>query len=736
MANIGKLLKVYFLLWAGLALCLSASWEERYKEGEKFFNEKNYSKAIAIFSEILKRPEKDELSAKSALKLGQCYIVFKDYEKARQLFREAEKWGGDIGEQARIGTALTYMNEGKNDLAIDILSKVISSSQSDENLAYAYYDRALCYKEKNWIRKAIDDLKEAKKRAKNNQTLLKTIEDELSKCESIYEEFQVKENSYLERVRMESLGGDFDACANLLRELARLCEEWGEMDKAIDYEKQAVDYSTSEEFKAGSLMNIGWRYCKEGKFEEAGQAFQQVADAYPQSSYAPEALLRAGDMFSTADKREEARKCYQALLQRYPQDTRVPSALMNLAFLSGKESNIEQMESLIEELIKNTPESELHYFALGYLDELRGKYEEAIEAYEKCASFGGVYFYYARAGIGISLFNLGKRGNIKKLEESFNVYSSLIRDENTPLPVRNGSILMAVRASLDYRMDRGIGYKQLWSLRDVLLSEDAQATLWSDVFAPLYLALSRCYLQVGDKGKAIELWSQTIKVRSSGSIFLKVFSILHNKFAPILVESSLPSGGEKALDYCRFSEIDNFFSPKGREYPQVVLVYGTSGSSAQKELYEKVLQNLVSSDLLLTFPQDKLKVVKDVDAKEEDLKKANLLLLGSASDNAIIEKVKATLPIKLGNKLVEIRDRKYEGEDLFVVMSVPNPLNKDKEAIIIWSANPSSFPGSIDSLFQMPFGYMIFAKGFSLEEDNILEAGFFYESPDRTYEPF
>lgn len=739
MTNLGKK-KVSSLILAIFIIATSAnwsaqSWEKRFQEGEKYFQEKNFNKAITIFSEILKKPEKDELSAKSALRIGQCYLALKDYEKARQFFREAGKWNEELREQAQIGIALTYMNEGKTDLAIDILAEIISSSRSDANLAYAYYDRALCYKKKNWIKKALSDLREAKKKAKNDETLSKVIKEELSKCESLYQEFTTKENSYLLDIQMKYLAGDLDACASIYRELARFCEDWGEMEKAIDYEQQAMDCSTSEEFKAGSLMNIGWRYCKVEKYEEAGLAFRQVAEDYPQSSYAPEALLRAGDMYSSAGKREEARKCYETLIQKYPDDTRVSFALLNLAW-SHFNRDITQMEGLLEEIIRRFPQTEIGYFTLGYLNELRGKYTEAIDAYKKCADYGGSYRFLALNGIGSCLYKLGKRGDIKKLEESFQVYIPLLKDEDTPSPIRAQAIILGVRASLNRRMDRGIGYNQLWSFRDIFLGDDVRRALEPPLLALLHLALSRCYLQVGDFQKAIELWSQPGIGTSIPPSLSKSLALLEGKFAPILMKSSLRSVGEKALEKCRFTSMDSFFLPKGREYPEIYIIYGTNCPDAQRELYEKIIKELVNSDFFLTFPSDKVKVLKDKEAEEQDLSEVNLLLIGSPSHNSLLEKAKASLPLKLGEKSVVVKDRRYEGDDICLAMSVPNPFNKEKEALIIWSANPSSFSGFDNSFLDMPLGYIIFQKGFSIEDKNILEAGFFYEHPDRTYEPF
>ncbi|MBC7328385.1 tetratricopeptide repeat protein, partial [bacterium] len=361
---------VFFILSFWIAIALSQ--ESKFEEGEKFFKEKEYNKAIAIFREILNRAERDELSAKSALRLGQCYWALKDYENARQFFTEAMGWEGDIAGEAKLGIAVTYISEKKYDKAIQLLSEVISQYKSDKILAYAYFNRGLAYEAKNWISKALNDLVKAKEKAKDDKELLQAIEKELKKCRSLYEEFKNKENDYLQKIQAAQGIGDFDGCAGLLRELARFCEDWGEMESAIDYERQAIDYSTSEEFKAGSWMNIGWRYYKEGDYQKAADAFKQIVDDYPQSSFAKEALRRLGDMLSSAGRNEEAIKVYQEFLEKYPQDESIGEVMMNLAWRFRAKGDWDKEKELLEEISRRFPNSELGLFALGLMYEDEG----------------------------------------------------------------------------------------------------------------------------------------------------------------------------------------------------------------------------------------------------------------------------------------------------------------------------------------------------------------------------
>jgi hypothetical protein len=282
-----------------------------------------------------------------------------------------------------------------------------------------------------------------------------------------------------------------------------------------------------------------------------------------------------------------------------------------------------------------------------------------------------------------------------------------------------------------------VGYKQLWEIRDILLEEGESSPLFYLIKPQVYLALGRCYLQAGEPEKAIELWSSPDRyVIPAVSSSLDFLHLLFSKFSPIVRESSLFTKSKVNLDNCKFSSIESFFFPRGREYPDIYIIYGNHCDSEQKSLYENVIEGILSTDTLITYPEAKIKVMKDEEAKDEDLKKANLLLIGSLNDNSLIERIKDSLPIKLGDKFVEIKGRRYEGEDISLIMNLPSPFNKEKEILIIWSTNPAVFSKEMKISFELPLNYLIFPKGFSLKEEDILEAGFFYEHPDGKFEAF
>jgi len=369
------------LIWIGIAL----PQESKFEEGEKYLKERNYAKAIGIFREILDRPGWDELSPKAALRLGQCYLALKDYENARRFFNEAMEWGGDIVGEANIGIAITYINEKKYDQAIEVLSNIISQYKTDTILAYAYFNRGLAYEGKKWIGKALNDFVKAKEKAKDDEELLAAIDGELKKCRSLQQQFLREEDEYLQKIRSAQGMGDWDGCAGLLRELAKVCEDWGEMELAIDYERKAGAYSSSEEFKAGSLMSIAWRYYKIRDYEKAADAFKQVGEGYPQSSYAKESLLRLGDMYGYLKRYDDAITVYTSFLEKYPSDSEVPSAKMKIAWCYFNKGDYEKSAEAFQQVANEYPQSEEAPTALlqaGNSYVYAGKNEEAIKTFQ------------------------------------------------------------------------------------------------------------------------------------------------------------------------------------------------------------------------------------------------------------------------------------------------------------------------------------------------------------------
>ncbi|MGB9606948.1 MAG: tetratricopeptide repeat protein [bacterium] len=730
---------IIFSLWLSTARC---GINKLLEKGEKYIKEGNYHSAIAILSELYRKEGWDEVVAKAALRLGECYLRLKDYEGAQRLFEEAMIWGGQIKEEAELGVALCKLGEERYEEAMEILSDLLSKSDSREIIAYSYYYRGVVLERKSFINKAISDFREAREKAKGDKGLLSLIEEELRRCHNFYEGFQAEINAYLDSLEEARGMGDFDGCADILRKVARLYEDWGEMSRAIEFERKALEYSPSEEFSAGSWMNIAWRYFKEGKLKQAVEAFGRVESEYPYTIYAPEALLREGDVYCLMGETEKAAICYQTFLKRFPQDKRAPTVMINLVFaLRGKEKS-EEIEHLLEMISKRFANSEIGYFAIGYLHEIKGEYQKGLENYKKCAQYRGNYRPLALFGEGICLRWLGELEKSKeKLLEALETFTSLLEEYRESLPDNLWASVVGNIISLCLSpkvMDRETGYSQLWRVKELLLCKKPERLLTPELAASLYIALSRCYLQLGEHRKAVNCWFKIYSLANAPLFVKEISLILLTKFAPVILRAPSPVE-KKSMEKSLFLSLDSAFSPKQGVFPDIYFIYPSNCSEAQRKLYENNLNLLVSSPFRLRsyIPAEKFHIVMDRDVKEEDLRKANLVLLGSRYENTIILKMQPFLPIKISEESIEIKGRRYEGRDICLIMAIPNPFNMERVALLVWSASPDSFIKEVRIPTYLPFTYIVSRGDFSdFEEEKILEAGFFLETPNHIHVPF
>lgn len=401
------------------SLLLASSLEDKLKEGEAYFQTKSYEKAMAIFKEIADREKWDELTAKASLRLGQCYLAKGNYEDAYRYFDKAIGWRGEISQQAEIGIALVYINREKFDTAIKLLSSLINEKAPDKLLAYAYYDRAIAYRKKGWLRKAIEDFQQAILRSESDEELNYRAKLQLSATQSLYEDFLKSENDYLARIQSASSS---EEVRDLYHQLAKLCFDNGEGEKAVEYEKKAIEYSRDEEFNGGAYMNIAWEYAREGDYEKAMEYFKKVVEECPSSSYAREALLRMGDMLGYLKKDEEKIEAYNKFVTLYPDDPNAPSVMISLANYYENLGNKEKAKQILQELASRFPNSEQGLYAIGYYEEIEGNYDKAISIYRKAAEANGAQSLSANIALARCLFKS------RQYKSAIEAFDKILRD--------------------------------------------------------------------------------------------------------------------------------------------------------------------------------------------------------------------------------------------------------------------------------------------------------------------
>lgn len=77
-----------------------------------------------------------------------------------------------------------------------------------------------------------------------------------------------------------------------------------------------------------------------------------------------------------------------------------------------------------------------------------------------------------------------------------------------------------------------------------------------------------------------------------------------------------------------------------------------------------------------------LKVVRDADVTEDDLRRSHLILFGTPRTNRIVARIAKQLPVTFLNHAVALGGREFAGDDVGVRMIYPNPLNPDRYVVL------------------------------------------------------
>ncbi|MFA4016666.1 MAG: hypothetical protein RUDDFDWM_001776 [Candidatus Fervidibacterota bacterium] len=116
-----------------------------------------------------------------------------------------------------------------------------------------------------------------------------------------------------------------------------------------------------------------------------------------------------------------------------------------------------------------------------------------------------------------------------------------------------------------------------------------------------------------------------------------------------------------------------------------IIAYGTIGEEpVEAEVNESEARKLAAH--WARWASGRAIVKRDVDLTEEDLRTANIILVGNARNNSLIKHINAFLPIRFDvneNAIVMANGLRFSGDDVGVKMVYPNPLNPRRLVVII-----------------------------------------------------
>ncbi len=155
-----------------------------------------------------------------------------------------------------------------------------------------------------------------------------------------------------------------------------------------------------------------------------------------------------------------------------------------------------------------------------------------------------------------------------------------------------------------------------------------------------------------------------------------------------------------------------------------ILVQGTMGSREQDaELAEAVKRWAEEWE---AFADGWPRITTDVELSAQDVQRYSLVLFGTPGTNKWVARIAPRLPIRIGDHIYQVGERRYQGESLGLAVCYPNPLAADRYVLIL-AGEPWGERCAINHKFDLLPDFIIYTtESFAYDGCNdYLCAGFF-----------
>ena len=120
-----------------------------------------------------------------------------------------------------------------------------------------------------------------------------------------------------------------------------------------------------------------------------------------------------------------------------------------------------------------------------------------------------------------------------------------------------------------------------------------------------------------------------------------------------------------------------------------IVVEGTTGRTEEQTVVSRIKKQICEEWEKGSF--GRCPVVTDANLTPQDILEKNLVLIGNADVNSVSKKVLPNIPISIEPEAISLGQRKFTGRRLGLIVTYPNPLNKEKYVVIITANNPEGF---------------------------------------------
>lgn len=236
-------------------------------------------------------------------------------------------------------------------------SAIMGQSEIESDLAQAFVDISSINQRiaqtQNLIDSRVRDIE--RRQTADSETMMRTLAGIESQIAAIQEDLgsiktQLAELRYqarredAERVAIQV--GQGDAASTVVLEARRLLLDASQAMVRREYENARESYNeflrqfAVSQHRFDAHMGIAESYYREGKWNEAVEAFQRVAERYPADPRAPEALMKIAICQQKAGQKEQAVATLQSLIKTHPNWDRIQQAQDQLNQLTQAEPQL------------------------------------------------------------------------------------------------------------------------------------------------------------------------------------------------------------------------------------------------------------------------------------------------------------------------------------------------------------------------------------------------------------
>lgn len=141
---------------------------------------------------------------------------------------------------------------------------------------------------------------------------------------------------------------------------------------------------------------------------------------------------------------------------------------------------------------------------------------------------------------------------------------------------------------------------------------------------------------------------------------------------------------------------------------RMVHVFGTGNAERRPALEQAAHRGSHGWPLWLWYFRQE--VVADTEVTDEMMRDAHLVLYGTAGDNAVLERIRDRLPVRVERDAIVVGTQRYEGPSVGVRFIYPNPLSPDRYVIVQGGVTPEAVAAGYNLPDFLP-DYLVYDRG-------------------------